>query len=181
MSDQAMVATVKIGNTIPDAYPATQTLPANQTIELTAIPQPGYRFTGWSGDTAGEAETISVTMTCKKDVYANFAPVKYRLLTIASPPDGGEIILKPPQPQDGYESGTEVTITARPAQGFVFKEWTGTDLNTTGNTAGYVATSGKSITAVFVEKSSNMWGWVWGGIGVVVVGILLYILVLKKR
>jgi uncharacterized repeat protein (TIGR02543 family) len=172
---------VKIGNTIPDAYPSTQKLPANQTIELTAKPRDGYRFTGWSGDSAVEAESISVTMTCPKNLYANFAPIKYRLLTIVSPVDSGEIILKPPQPQDGYEFGTEVTITVRPAQGFVFKEWTGTDLSTTGNSTSYVATSGKSITAVFMEKSSNMWGWVWGGVGVIVVGVLLYIFAFKKR
>jgi uncharacterized repeat protein (TIGR02543 family) len=172
---------VKIDNTIFDAPKSELKFPANQTIELTAIPQSGYRFTGWSGASAGEAETISVTMTCDKKLTANFAPIKYRLLTIVSPVDSGEIILKPPQPQDGYEFGTEVTITVRPAQGFVFKEWTGTDLSTTGNSASYVATSGKSITAVFMEKSSNMWGWVGGGVGVIVVGVLLYIFAFKKR
>lgn len=172
---------MKIGDTIPDVYPSTQKLPANQTIELTALPRFGYRFTGWSGDSILEIETISITMTCTKNLTANFAPIKYRLLTQVSPVDGGEIILKPSQPQDGYEFGTEVTITARPAQGFVFKEWTGTDLSTTGNTASYIATSDKSITAVFMEKSSNIWVWVWSAVGAIAVGVLLYIFVFKKR
>jgi len=171
---------VKIDNVTPDTYPSTQSLPANQTIELTAIPRDGYRFTGWSGDSEGEAETISVTMTCAKNFYANFAPIKYRLLTQVSTVDGGEIILKPSQPQDGYEFGTEVTITARPAEGFVFKEWTGNDLSTTGNIANYIATSDKSITAVFMEKPSNIWVWVWSAVGAIAVGVLLYILVFKK-
>jgi uncharacterized repeat protein (TIGR02543 family) len=172
---------VKTGDNILDAPKSELKFPANQTIELTALPRYGYRFTGWSGDSILAIETVSVTMTCTKNLTANFAPIKYRLLTIASPADGGEIILKPSQPQDGYEFGTEVTITARAAQGFVFKEWAGNELSTTGNITSYIVASDKSITAVFMEKSSNIWVWVWSGVGVIAVGVLLYILVIKKR
>ena len=180
---------MKINDTILDAPKSELKFPANQTIELTAIPRYGYRFTEWTekkGEVVvevGEEETISVTMTCGREFIANFVIITYKVSVFSSPSSGGEVILKPLQPQDGYEFGTEVTITARPAQGFVFKEWTGTDLSTTENSASYVATSGKSITAVFTEKPSNILGWVLGGVGVgiIIIGVLLYTLTIKKR
>jgi uncharacterized repeat protein (TIGR02543 family) len=172
---------VKIGDITPDVYPSVQKFPANRTIELTAIPRAGYKFTGWSGDSAVETETISVTMTCTKKFYANFEPAKYRLLTTVSPQSAGEIILEPPQPEGGYIFGTKVTITARAASGFKFEEWKDTVTDISVSRYILVVGSDKTISAVFIEKSSNIWVWVWCAVGVIAVGVLLYIFVLKKR
>jgi hypothetical protein len=174
---------VKIDETVPDAYPSTQKITANKIIQITAIPQYGYKFVGWSGDSVDLIEAISVTMTCDKEFTANFVPLTYKISVFSSPPSGGEVILKPLQPSEGYPAGTNVTITAKPAHGFILKEWSGTALNTTDNTFIYVTYADKSITAVFIEKQSSPLGWIIGGViaGIIVIGVLLYLFVFRKR
>jgi len=43
------------------------------TVQLTAIPNAGYQFAGWSGDATGSTNPVSVTMDANKAVTANFA------------------------------------------------------------------------------------------------------------
>ena len=42
-------------------------------VQLTAVSNPGYKFTNWSGDASGTANTTSVTMTDNRSVTASFA------------------------------------------------------------------------------------------------------------
>lgn len=43
-----------------------------EDVQLTAIPDPGYAFVGWSGDASGIAETVTVKMEGDKQVTATF-------------------------------------------------------------------------------------------------------------
>ena len=43
-------------------------------VTLTAAPNQGYQFTGWSGNAAGNNTTTTVTMNGNRNVTANFAP-----------------------------------------------------------------------------------------------------------
>ena len=44
------------------------------TVELTAIPSPGYLFTGWTGDATGTTNPLSVLMDADKTIGATFTP-----------------------------------------------------------------------------------------------------------
>ena len=44
-----------------------------ETVTLTATPNAGYRFTGWSGDLSGSTNPVSITMNGNKSVAAGFA------------------------------------------------------------------------------------------------------------
>ena len=44
------------------------------TVELTAIPAPGFEFSGWSGDCSGAMALCSLQMTGPRDVTATFVP-----------------------------------------------------------------------------------------------------------
>jgi uncharacterized repeat protein (TIGR02543 family) len=44
-----------------------------ETVTLTATPNTGYRFTGWSGDLSGSTNPASITMNSNKSVTAGFA------------------------------------------------------------------------------------------------------------
>jgi len=147
------------------------------------MPKAGYKFTGWTGDSSVETETVSVIMSCTKQFTANFIPMIYRVTTSIAPVDGGEISLKPLEPQDGYAFGTQITVTAKPSPGFAFKEWSGTNLHVTSNPFILVVTTDKEITAVFVEKQSSSSGWIIGGViaGIIVIAVLLYFLIFRKR
>jgi hypothetical protein len=45
-------------------------------VTLTAVPQPGWLFTGWSGDLAGDDNPVDVVMTADKNVIATFSVPK---------------------------------------------------------------------------------------------------------
>lgn len=46
----------------------------NESASLTATPLPGYVFTSWSGDAAGNSNPVQVAMTSNKSVSAVFSP-----------------------------------------------------------------------------------------------------------
>jgi uncharacterized repeat protein (TIGR02543 family) len=52
--------------------PDNPTYASGQVVELTATPNPGYAFTGWSGDLAGTANPANITMDANKTVTATF-------------------------------------------------------------------------------------------------------------
>jgi uncharacterized repeat protein (TIGR02543 family) len=133
-------------------YPMVTTYAVNQTVELSAIPAEGYRFTGWSGSYVGAQETVSITVSCTKNVTATFEPIRYRLITIVSPAAGGTIMVEPQQPTSGYIAGTKVAVRAMPATGYSFKEWSGGASGEV-NTVSIISDSDKSITATFVNNA----------------------------
>lgn len=48
--------------------------PINATAILTATPNPGYLFAGWTGDATGVVNPLSVLMDVDKSITATFAP-----------------------------------------------------------------------------------------------------------
>lgn len=78
--------------------------------------------------------------------------VKYTLNTSVS--GSGTIALDPPQPSGGYEAGTVVKLTAWPNSGYKFNGWSG-DLTGLDNPQWLTMTSNKSVTATFVQHSTN--------------------------
>jgi uncharacterized repeat protein (TIGR02543 family) len=55
--------------------PNQATYAAGTTVTLTAVPQTGYTFTGWSGGATGTTNPVTVTMNANATVTASFAPV----------------------------------------------------------------------------------------------------------
>ena len=47
----------------------------NTTVTLTAVPAPGFVFSGWTGDASGTANPIAITMTANKTVSASFTVI----------------------------------------------------------------------------------------------------------
>ena len=82
-----------------------------ETIELTAVPDAGWTFGGWSGDALGPDNPIAVTVDADLVIDANFVPVpvvEYALdvTTVGS----GQVALDPPG--GIYIEGTPVALTA---------------------------------------------------------------------
>ncbi|HWN93535.1 MAG TPA: hypothetical protein VNT99_00765, partial [Methylomirabilota bacterium] len=79
-------------------------------------------------------------------------PAKYPLTVSVLPANGGTVTIAPPQPAEGYEAGTEVTLTASAATGFAFSNWTG--FVTSGQNPLLLTMDGaKAITANFVSNA----------------------------
>lgn len=127
--------------------PGEEGYTAGTSVSVTATPAEGFTFTGWSGDAAGTQNPVSVVMNEAKAVTANFSPVAapvFALTTTVDPATSGSINAEPaPNAGDGmYVQGTVVTLTAIPAAGFAFTNWSG-------------AASGTSITAIIVMNSNQ--------------------------
>lgn len=110
---------------------------------LVATAAPGYEFDQWSGDASGSSPTITVTMDSNKSVTAHFK-AQYTLSTSVSPSGSGTV-----SPASGtYDAGTEVTLSATPAKGYVFDHWGG-DATGTLSSVSITMSSEKSVTAYF--------------------------------
>jgi uncharacterized repeat protein (TIGR02543 family) len=92
---------------------------------ITATPAEGYEFVGWTGDTEyiDDALLASATVTMPSDgvsFTANFALIDYQLTITANPAEGGTFT------GNGTYNFTDVAnITATPATGYEFVNWTG--------------------------------------------------------
>jgi Fe-S cluster biogenesis protein NfuA len=98
--------------------PPTAVYDHGSVVDLTATPATGYHFVEWTGACTGSG-ACSVTMDAAKTVSATFAINTYTL-TVTQPENGS---IAPPTAV--YDHGSVVDLTATPATGYHFVEWTG--------------------------------------------------------
>lgn len=106
------------------------------SVTLTAVADPNFVFTGWTGDTANIADpasaTTTITMNADSSVTATFAPINLgKNITISfNGPGTVNISGDSPVTISGtirtFPMGTVLNITAVPDAGFQFVNWTGT-------------------------------------------------------
>lgn len=122
------------------------TYAAGSVATITATPAAGYNFAGWSGDASGTSASTTVTMNSNKSVTASFTvipPATYTLTTSASPAAGGTV-----SGGGTYAAGAVATLTATPATGYVFVNWSG-NASGTNPTTTVTMTANSSATANF--------------------------------
>ncbi|MBN1368061.1 MAG: InlB B-repeat-containing protein [Dehalococcoidales bacterium] len=115
-------------------------------VNITAFPNTGYRFDGWTGDVSniGSAST-TVTMDADKTVVANFSRV-VQILTININGSGS---VTPANGEHSYGKGTAVNLNAVPDAGYRFDGWTG-DVSDTSSASTTVTLDGdKTVIANF--------------------------------
>jgi len=128
-------------------------------VTLTATPDPGSIFGGWSGGGCLGTGTCSVTMNAATSVTATFNVQTFTLtVSKAGIIGGGTVTSSPPGINCGtacstasapYTSGTVVTLTATPALGSVFAGWSGACSNLIG-TCTVTMTADTAVTATFL-------------------------------
>ena len=124
-----------------------QTSYASGTSEiLTASPEDGWKFTGWSGDATGAENPLTITMDADKNIAATFTQIATDFALIITT-DGNGTVTKNPD-QTTYSGGTSVTLTATPLSGYQFVSWSG-DAGGTTNPLSITMDKDKQITATF--------------------------------
>lgn len=133
--------------------PNKPTYQNGEVVTLTAIPDNGHQFAGWSGNASGTANPIQITMNGNKSVTASFTPVIPNTYTLTTPSStGGYIDRNPDKPT--YQSGEVVTLTAAPASGYQFGGWNG-DASGMGNPIQITMDSNKSVGATFLPIGTS--------------------------
>ncbi len=135
---------------ITDPSPGAYTYDSGTQVSITATPESGYRFSGWSGDVPQGQEDnnpITITMDSDKTITANF--IQQYTLTIAAGSGG---TTNPVPGTYTHDYGTQVQVTAEPNDGYQFNGWTGDvpsgDEND--NPVTITMDADKSITATFI-------------------------------
>jgi len=103
-----------------DPSPGTYTYTAGTSVEVTAIPDTGYRLDHWILDSspAGSDNPISVTMNSDHNLEAVFAETHTLTITVS---EGGTT-----DPSPGtyiYETPTNVVVYAIPFADYLFDHW----------------------------------------------------------
>ena len=116
------------------------------TAFISATPEQGYSFIGWSGQgiASTSATTTTVSMTDNRTITASFNPRNYSIAAIVSPQSAGEV-----SGFGNFQFGEDVTLTATPTlDGYSFESWSG-DINSTLNPLTVNVDSNLSLTANF--------------------------------
>ena len=112
-------------------------------IEFYAEPAEGYHFVKWSDNNTNYYRYAFIDENI--DLTAEFAINKYNVTFTA---ENGTI----EGASDGtYDHGTELTLTAVPAEGYKFRNWTAYSLNSNNNPLSITITDDLDLSANFVE------------------------------
>ncbi len=128
-------------------------------VTLTATPDSGATFTGWSGGCSGTG-TCSVTMDAAKNITATFVTNTYTLTTTKAGIGSGTITSNPAGISCGSTCssslayGTLVTLVATPDATSSFSGWSGACSGT--NSCVTIMNSAQNVTATFMPQSYNL-------------------------
>ena len=90
----------------------------DEVVTITAVPTPGSRFTGWTGDLAGKPNAVVVNMSA--DILATPTFTSDAVVTV-QPIGSGRIVAD--RPLDDLSIGDTVTFTALPDDGRELQSW----------------------------------------------------------
>ncbi|MEO5656576.1 MAG: hypothetical protein ABIO65_01785, partial [Nitrospiria bacterium] len=106
--------------------------PDGTTVTLTAVPETGSTFSGWSGAGCSGSADCSFVLTGDTVVTATFEPILYTLTVHNSYASGGGTVTSTPSGIDcgptcsaPFAYGTVVNLTAVPDDGYSFAGWSG--------------------------------------------------------
>ena len=91
------------------------------TVTVTATPNPGYSFAGWTGNSSSSESSISIVIQGNISITANFTQDVIPTYTLSvSSSEGGSVDIE----QGEYEKGAIVEINASVDENYQFVNWT---------------------------------------------------------
>jgi uncharacterized repeat protein (TIGR02543 family) len=140
-------------NGTPQALPWSGSFNCGSVVNLTAVPGACQQFDAWSGDLTGTTPSTSITMNANKAVTASFSQAQYTLNLTGS--GNGQVsvngTLRSLPWIEIFACGSVVNLTAVPASGWEFVNWTG-DASWSGSTIAVTLSANKDIVANFAAK-----------------------------
>jgi len=139
------------GNVI--VTPDWQTYTYLDQVMLNADAEPGWAFTGWSGDVVSSDNPLALTITGHTAITATFNQEEFTLNVLRAPEQGGTVTVVPEEAM--YRYGDVITLTASSNPGWTFEAWSG---DVTGSTTEITHTIvGETvITATFSQDAYTL-------------------------
>ncbi len=131
--------------------PAKASYEYGERVTIRAQGLAGYGLANWTGDFSGNQNPIAIDVTRNLTVGAEFAPLTEDIRLSVATTGQGNVALSPDK--NKYLYGELVTLTPRPAVGYIFAGWTG-DLSGADNPASLVMDRTRSVTAAFVPANA---------------------------
>ncbi len=105
-----------------DQSPSQATYSPGSSVQLTATPQGGWVFAGWSGVLMGLENPVTIVMDSNKSLTATFTRIQaqYALMILSS---SGPGITSPTEGSHVYTEGAKVFVFAVPALGYKLSYW----------------------------------------------------------
>lgn len=151
-SDFTLTINAGTGGTV-SKDPNSNSYTSGTKVKLTATASTGYVFKSWSGDASGTNAAVEITMDGNKTVTAVFEQKSVESFTLSVSAGNGGTVTKNPN-SGSYASGTKVTLTANPSEGYIFKSWSGAASGS--NSSVEITMDGnKTISAEFEQKPAN--------------------------
>jgi uncharacterized repeat protein (TIGR02543 family) len=123
------------------------TLSYGTSATVTATPATGYQFVNWTegGSAISTSASYTFSVNASRTLLANFSLINYTVSTTSSPTAGGTT-----SGAGTYSYGTSAIVTATPATGYLFANWTegGTVVSTNVSYA-FTVTGNRSVVANF--------------------------------
>jgi len=138
------------GTTSPSV--GNHTYNEGQSVSIRANPANGWRFDHWEGDVNNPASAnTSVTIDGDKTVTAVFEEIPTHTLTMVI---NGEGSVSPSPGTHEYEENDMETISATPADGWRFVNWSGDVADRNSDSTTVVMDDDKTVTANFAPRDS---------------------------
>ena len=98
--------------------PTTGSFNAGTQVSVTATPNSGYTFSGWSNGSTDNP--LTVTLNSNTSITANFEIIINTYTLSIEPSDGGSVSSPSVTGviSGGYSEGTEITLIAMPNEGY---------------------------------------------------------------
>jgi hypothetical protein len=129
---------------------------AGSNVTVNATPATGYTFTNWTegGSVVSTSANYVFTASANRTLVANFAATStsnYTITTSSNPSGGGTTT-----GGGTYTSGSSVTVTATPATGYTFTNWTeGGSVVSTSASYSFSANANRTLLANFGSGSGS--------------------------
>ncbi len=158
-ADEFTLTVNTIGSGSVTVSPNRATYAEGETATLTAVPNAGWRFSGWSGDVAGSSNPQAVEITRNTTAVATFVreevetPERDDYTLTISAVGSGSVAVEPNKAT--YAKGDIVTLTATPNAGWRFAEWGG-NLSGTANPYQLEITGDTAVVATFTRDETQV-------------------------
>jgi len=128
----------------------------DSSIELTASPDLGWEFSHWTGGATGNENPIVIRLSEPTTITAVFSQLPFTLDTTITGQGTISVALESGTVESGlYSPNSELTLTATPASGWIFSNWSG-DLSGTETQKVIQMNGNKDITAVFTQQINDL-------------------------